>query len=254
MKQLHEVLKKILTKNESLIYCTLLQNSYSASELNKLTGINRSKVYDCINRLLHLNLIREEVKTKKAKTYIANDPNLVKQIIQNQIKEKQQLLKQFNQSLPEVEKIYSFSDTSRFWIIKGTNNIVKEIRNEIKNTNKFSYIIAVRMGFFKNHKGIIQSYKQLLKKGVDIRVITNNHPTAMDVVKKIGCKALIIKDNRIGPRTLAIKEDRFAITITKNNPLRLITNNKDIIETMKSIFLTFWDLSKNSDQVKKMNF
>lgn len=248
---MNKVLDKILSRNETLVYNDLLKRGLSKpNDIAKRTKVPRNKVYEVLYKLESKELILSE--NSKTKTYKTTQPVQILNLARKDYLEKKDIL-------AEVEKIYpllkleydsNIFPQPYFHYTRGIKNIIKEIKEEIKKTKEFVYIFARKMTFFEEHC-LINAYHHLLKKGVDIRIITLDNDKTKSIVKKIGARAIFLPEEFIPKRTLIIKENLFALSLYgQHEGIRLKTESKEIIETFKSLFLSFWNTLKELRKIK----
>jgi sugar-specific transcriptional regulator TrmB len=240
-----DIIGKLLSKNEAAIYCDLLRYGRSkATEIAKRTKIARNKVYDALDRLAAKGFVHAE--RGKVKQYFLNDPIRLVEHAERSRQEKEAALKEIQHLLPDVMKMYSTkkSPTPYFIYTRGLKHIIAEIREEIRNTTSFVYIFARRMTFFEDFK-LTEAYKALVKRGVDVRVITIDNKKARSIVKMMNAKGMFVPEEFQIKRTMVVKENLFAITLYKDNEeVRIKTDSEDIIEAFRSLFLLFWSMKK----------
>lgn len=241
---MEELLSQILTKNEARIYCDLLRNKLSkVTDISKRTKIARNKVYEAIYRMEGKGLVLAE--KSKTKSYCVGSQQRLLELAESSYAEKKKIWQQLNQELPLLKSLYDSASTPQpyFYYTRGLPQIIKEIREEVKHTKGFVYIFARRMTFFREY-GLILPYSRLVKKGVDVRIITVDSKEARQISKEIGAKAVFIPEKQIFERTMIIKDNLFAISLWgEHEGIRLKTESKELIEAFKSLFLMVWQMT-----------
>ena len=243
-----ELFSKILAKNESIVYNDLLHNGTSkAAEIANRTKIARNKIYDALYKLESRGLIVfERAKTKK---YCIKSPEKIIEMANRKYKEQEHLLEQLRKELPRMKSlITSKAPQPYFTYTRGIEEIVKEIRRDMKPTRTFFYIFARKMTFWEEFD-LIAAYRRLANKGIDIRIITADTPTSRDIVRKIGAKAVFIPQDLIIRRALVINDETAAFSLFgEHEGLRMVTDSPELVEEFKSMFLMTWRLATMSDK------
>jgi hypothetical protein len=104
---------------------------------------------------------------------------------------------------------------------------------------------------FWEENNLITDYAHIVKRGVDVRIITVNTPKAKAIVKKIGAKAIFIPAELVVNRTMIVKENLFAISLYgQHDGIRMKTESKELIEAFKSVFLLTWNIAHNKDKIE----
>lgn len=242
-----EILGKVLSKNESIIYYDLLESGLSkATTIAKRTKLARNKVYDALNRLESKNLV--SVENSKVKAYAPNNPSKFLNFVEEQFAEQKKLYSSVSKAMPELHTIYENKKNPlpTFTYTRGKKEIAAEIRKELVSIKKFFYIFARRMAFFEE-SGLITAYKRLIKNGLDMRVITIDDPEARLIVKKMGVNAIFIPKEMQISKTFVVKDNKFVISFHgADGYLRMKTESKEVVEAFKSLFLVTWEMgSKN---------
>lgn len=240
-----ELFSKILSKNEALIYNDLLSNGESkATEIAKRTKLARNKVYDALTRLESKNLV--VVENNIVKRFYVTSPEKFQELVNKSYIEKKELLSDINKSMPELSSLYSINKTQIpvFTYTRGMKDFVSSIKEETKTTKEFIYIFARKMTFFDEYN-LIPSYNRLVKKGIDIRVITIDDKNARRIVKEIGAKAVFVPKDFVFQKSMVIKDDSFSISFRgEKDSMRIKTDSKELIEAFKSFFLLTWNLAE----------
>jgi sugar-specific transcriptional regulator TrmB len=241
---MQELLNKILTKNESIVYNDLLHNGVSkATNISKRTKIARNKVYEALYRLEAQKLIVSE--NTKIKTYGVNSPQKIVDIANKNFLEQKKLSEELQKMMPQMQMLINAkAPQPYFTYIRGIKNIVNEIRSELKPSRKFIYVFARKMTFWEEHK-ITAPYRQLVKKGVDVRIITADNPTARAIVKKIGAKAIFIPQELVVKKAMVINDALFSISLYgEHEGLMMLTDSQELVEAFKSLFLMIWTIAE----------
>jgi sugar-specific transcriptional regulator TrmB len=239
-----ELFDKLLSTNEASVYYDLLNfGSSKPADIAKRTKIPRNKVYDVLYKLESKKLIVSESSTTKR--YSLMPPKNIVALANNHYLEQKQIFEQLSNELPQLNLLYSSSvPQPYFTYTHGLPNILKDIREEIKNTKEYVYLFAKKMDFFEEHE-LILAYRRLVKKGVDVRIITRDNPATRKIIRSIGAKAIYIPEDILFKKTMIVKENLFAISLYgQHEGVRLKTESRELIDTFKSLFLLIWDLKK----------
>lgn len=106
-KQILDNLHKInLTDKEIAVYLALLEHgNLSASEISRYSLLNRTTVYDNIKLLLQKGLVYNFTK-KEIKYFTAATPEKILDILEKEIKKKQEIKNNFLDVLPTLNTLY----------------------------------------------------------------------------------------------------------------------------------------------------
>ncbi len=220
-------------KTESEIYLSLLKSGpVSAGKTAKSTQINRTTVYDVLERLIKKGLITYQYETN-TKLFCVVNPKRIIEIIKEQLNTTKEIL-------PELINLYSKSkDVEDFRIyrgIKGLKNILNDILNYksyIAYGSKGQFLENARLYFLK-----FQEQKKRLK--IKSRVIISENFRSSEEVRKSNSQFKYIPNNFAGLTTTFVYGNNTAIIIWGDIPNATVITNKDVAKSYLSYFELLW--------------
>jgi len=232
-------LEKIgLNLNEAKIYLALLElGQAQAGDISKKTQINRTTVYDSLERLIQNGLVSFVISANK-KVF---KPVAPKKLL-NQIEEKENVVKEI---LPELEGLFAQSkEKEETDIYKGRKGI-KSILDDILKCKE--YVAFGSSGKFleiMQHDFIIfQKQKKTLK--INSRVILSESSRKTETVKVAFANFRYIPDEFSAPTTTFIYENKTAIIIWGETPVATLIKSKEVAKSYKNYFEMLWKTAKS---------
>jgi sugar-specific transcriptional regulator TrmB len=232
-------LEKIgLNLNEAKIYLALLElGQAQAGDISKKTQINRTTVYDSLERLIQNGLVSFVISANK-KVF---KPVAPKKLL-NQIEEKENTIKEI---LPELEGLFAQSkEKEETDIYKGRKGI-KSILDDILKCKE--YVAFGSSGKFleiMQHDFIIfQKQKKTLK--INSRVILSESSKKTETVKVAFANFKYIPDEFSAPTTTFVYGDKTAIIIWGETPVATLIKSKEVARSYKNYFEMLWKIAKS---------
>lgn len=235
-----EELKELgLTKNESLVYVTLLNNiTLNPTKLAQKTGLHRSYIYDTLERLLEKGIINTVLVNNK-KCYQAVDPKALREIFELK-------LRKLDEILPQLSGLYNTnSEETKIELHKGKRvyrTMIKELISSLKK-NDTIYILGANEEILETVEPIyLKQYFNIIKeKNITEKIIISKGN------KKLKENYLEYKEldpRYIGNTTIVIFQDKVFLFIL-GNPYHLITiKSKSVAETYLKQFKLMWKIAK----------
>lgn len=229
-----EQLEKLgFNKNEGKIYVALLElGEAQAGQVSKKTQINRTTIYDSIERLIQKGLVTYIIKAGK-KTFRPVDP----QKILEKIKDEEKLVQEI---LPELDaKFKKFKDLEESNVYKGHKGI-KSILNDILDHEE--YIAYGSTGKFLElmKHDFIQFQRHKKKKKIKAKVILPNSARGSDSVKLAYTLFRFIPNEFSSPTTTFVYGDNTAIIVWSSTPIATVINSKQVSQSYLSFFKLLW--------------
>ena len=227
-------LQKIgLSNNESKIYLVLLKlGSAQAGKISKETQINRTTIYDSLERLIEKGLVVFTISANR-KVFKPVSPNR----LLDQIKEKEE---NFKEILPELNSIFKKSiEKEESNIYKGKKGI-KSILNDILNYKEyFAFGSSGKFLEVMEHDfELFQRQKKKLK--ITARVILTSSDRKTEQVKTAYGKFKFIPDEYGSPTTTFIYGNKVAIIIWGEVPMAVLIESKEVSKSYKNYFKFLW--------------
>src|SRR3989338_9604826 len=149
-----ETLEKIgLTKNESIVYLTLVKSgSIKTAEILKKSGLNSGRIYDTLESLKHKGLVSES-SINGVKHFTASPPDQLKDFFQqrlNQIKQEEPIIEE---AIPQLNLIRNTSiESSRATIYTGLRGLKTAVDEAFEKVGKDGEILAMGVTSLKDEK------------------------------------------------------------------------------------------------------
>jgi len=231
-------LEKIgLNLNEAKIYLALLElGQAQAGEISKKSQINRTTVYDSLERLIQNGLVVFVISSNKKIFRPVAPKKLLDKVIQREIN--------IRELLPELENLFNESkEKEETDIYKGRKGI-KSILDDILKCKE--YIAFGSSGKFleiMQHDFIIfQKMKRELK--INSRVILSESSRKTETVKAAYTNFKFIPDEFSAPTTTFIFNDKVAIIVWGETPIATLIKSKEVAKSYSSYFELLWKIAK----------
>lgn len=230
-------LEKIgLNLNEAKIYLALLElGQAQAGEISKKTQINRTTVYDSLERLIQNGLVTFVISANKKVFKPVAPKNLL-----NQIEEKESIIKEI---LPELEGLYSKSkEKEETDIYKGRKGIKSILDDILKCKEYVSFGSSGRFLEIMQHDFLIfQKRKKELK--ITSRVILSESARKTETVKLAHANFKYIPDEFSAPTTTFIFNDNVAIIVWGETPVATLIKSKEVARSYLNYFEMLWKIA-----------
>lgn len=226
-----------LNLNEARIYLALLNLGPSqAGKISKETEINRTTIYDSINRLIEKGLVSYTLQANK-KVFQAVSPSE----LLNQAKEKERIVEEI---LPELNKIFHESkEKEESNIFKGRKGI-RSILNSILNYKE--YIAFGSSGRFleimKYDFELFQRNKK--EKKIKARVIIPETSKKTEQVRLAYSAFKYIPEEFSSPTTTFVFGNNTTIIVWSENPIATLIKSEEVAKSYKNYFELLWKIAK----------
>jgi sugar-specific transcriptional regulator TrmB len=232
-------LEKIgLNLNEAKIYLALLKiGEAQAGQISKETQINRTTVYDSLERLIQNGLVVFVISANR-KIF---RPVAPKHLL-NQISEKEETIKEI---LPELEELFHESkEKEETDIYKGKKGI-KSILDDILKCKEYvsfgssgKFLEIMKYDFFT-----FQKRKKELK--IKSRIIVSESSRKSETVKSAFATFRYVPDEFSAPTTTFIFADKVAIIVWSETPFATLIKSKEVSKSYKNYFELLWKQAKS---------
>lgn len=230
-----KALQKIgLTRNESLVYLTLLKQGESkAGFISKKSAINRTTTYDALKSLLDKGLVSYVIKANRKWFRVVNPERLIEIVREEEEEAKKVLpfLKSFYRK-PQPD-----SNVRLFYGYQGIKSVFMDIlRNAIINR------VMDSEGQFVDRMPGFASYfvKKLEERNIKVKHIVREgrdiKPSKTTIVKFIDKKTK-------SEAAVNIYSDKIAIIIWSDPPEAVVIQNKSVADSFRYYFDKVWKLS-----------
>jgi len=239
-----EVLLKIgLSGNEADIYLALLNIGPSlVSKIVDKTGINRTNIYDRLERLIEKGLVSYIIKNNR-KYFQAAEPKRILRYLEEKeekIREEKDSVKDI---LPKLERIKPKEKEEKIEVYEGKEGL-KTILEEIIRTKKDVFTYGSEGNFSKILKFYFKHYlKRLEKTGIKMKVLFNYNDENKPFEWKFAEAKYLPKEYKT-PTETTIYGNKVAIFILKEEPKAILIQSDEISNTYKKYFDLLWRQAK----------
>ena len=238
-----EALKNIgLGEQEAKIYLLLLKHGEcTVPGLVKVSKINKSTIYDIINRLDKMCLV-SGVKKDGIMNYRPLDPQKIFDIIESK-REALDLV------FPKLKAVFDSKKNEReINILTGKNGVLEMIRTA-ENSGEDAFVIGSEMQLLSALRYSVRRLRGMAKKLPSLRVVVSDKAEVREKVKTM--KELIphaefrfyTKEN-LSPIAVVVFGDFASLTIWEDEPFVIMIKDSSIAESFRNYFGIIWKVSK----------
>lgn len=235
-----------LTKNEAIIYMTLLKTGKSKSgELIKKSKVSSGKIYETLYKLIDKGLVKS-VSENGVQHFIANNPKAVISYIQEKEKLLQDKEEKLKKILPELESVAKIeTNLETVSLIKGFRGISPIIYEHLEKANTTINIMGLRSSknvkfnnFWKNwhrHRVELKKEAQLL--------FSDKNTEYWKFFKKLEYTE-VHETLSTSPSAIAIINENVFIFSYDEEFTCIHINSSSIANSFKSFFESLWSYQK----------
>jgi len=239
-QELEDLLKDFgFNQYKRKIYWALLTlKEATVIEINKLSKVPLSKIYEVINDLMHDGLVElSEIRPKKYK--VVHSTDFFENIIKSREKELVKLKKE-NKKLLEFFKKIKEKPSYRFNLMQGKQQVIENIAKTVDGTS-YSYWAVITFTTYPNP--LIPVLKRKIREGLEAKVIgpPGKEKTAKEY-KNLGAQVKIIDilDNITRFSIHDKKYLYFTFPDVEKDYTSLFTNSPYLIKKMIELFNYYW--------------
>ena len=241
-----QALQKIgLTDSEIKVYLTLLKTGpVTTGVITKETKLHKSRVYECLNRLIEKGLVGFVVKDF-AKYFSATHPERLLDYLDERKKQIDAEKEEIRKIIPELlkEKRYNVEETE-VQIFKGKEGLKTIHFDIIKHAKEILYIgakgkvITEIKYFFENYE------KQRIEKRINQKLLCTEE------LKEKVLKNRPLTEYKYLPKkwntknVIFIYADKVVNVIWLEEPLAVMCKNNEVAKNYHLIFNSLWDSIK----------
>ena len=268
-KNIHlENLQKLgLSSAESVVYLNLLKkNNFTATEIAKVSGISRSKIYEILNKLIHKGLCIEILGSLKK--YSPVNPDIafngflqnLEQSYKNELELKKTLASEISETLLPIyltekdntnplDYIEVIRDNTR--IVEKIRTLERNAKHEIVSFSKAPY--AMNFSHPDNSESLIHFKKGVSYKGI-YEIADSNKPEFLHVIKQYQEAGEEIRIAKKLPLKIHICDESIVMFSLENRLIpqssltTMVIEHADLAKTLKEIFDVYWNKSMTLDE------
>ncbi|MDP2750782.1 MAG: helix-turn-helix domain-containing protein [Nanoarchaeota archaeon] len=244
-------IKKVLQEtglagNEVKVYLALLDlGSALAGEITKKSGVNRTTVYDALDKLIEKGLVSYAIKANRKYFEAAPPERIVKYLDEkeNAIKQKRDLISSI---LPELEARRKLSrEPQEATIYKGKHGL-KSIAEDVLKTKKELLVFGAEGKFVEIFMHYAEQWH--MKRGIlkiPVKIIYNEKIRAKKSKANFPILQMRFNPNADDtPATTWIYGDKTAIIVWSDQPIATLIRSKDVADSYRQFFNILWNSSK----------
>ena len=244
-----ETLEKIgLTKNESIVYLTLVKSgTIKTAEILKKSRLNSSRIYDTLESMKHKGLISES-NINGVKHFTASPPNQLKDYFQqrlNQLKQEEPIIEK---AIPQLNLIRNISiESSRATIYTGLRGLKTAVDEPFEKVGKDEEILAMGVTALKDEKinrfWINWSPKRINQKIVAKHLFSEKSKFYDEFKKMKYTEAKFLEG--ITPVTIDIFGTKTVLIMNYKEPIScILIQDKNTVQSFRQFFYQLWKIAK----------
>lgn len=227
-----------LNKNESKTYLALLKLGESqAGEISKKAQVNRTNIYDALERLIEKGLVTYTVSANK-KVFKPVHPK----ILLEQIKEKE---KSTEEMLPKLIQIYHESKEKEDSIVYKGRKGIKSVFDDVLHYKEYvAFGSSGKIAEVMQHDFVLfQKMKE--KHKIKSKIIESESSKKNRKFRKITyAKFKYIPDEFSSPTTTIIYGEKTAIIVWGEIPMATVIKSKEVANSYKNYFNLVWKIAQ----------
>ena len=235
-----------LSGNEVKVYLSLLDlGSALAGEITKKSGVNRTNVYDALDRLIGKGIVSYVIQANR-KYFEATSPERIIKYLdekENELKRKKKLI---HSVLPELELKRKLSkEPQEATIYKGKKGL-KSVAEDVLNTKKEMFVFGAEGRFvelFTHYAAQWHMRRGKLK--IPLKIIYNEKIRSKKSKAKFPLAKIKFNSNMYEtPATTWIYGYKVAIIVWSDQPIATLIRSKEVANSYKQFFDILWKDSK----------
>ena len=245
------LIKSGLSENESKVFLVLLElGKGTVTQITRKAGLNRTTGYDILDNLVTKGLASISGKEPKQE-YLAESPDKIVFLLENQIKEKNKQLEKIKSILPEIKSLHNVAGRPRVRFYEGTQGL-KDVYEDTLTSHEpirayatYDDMQSALPGYFPDY------FFRRAKKGIAIRAIFPYTNAGVELSKddKVQMRetAMIPADKYYFSPEINIYDNKVMIASWKEK-LGIIIESSEIADAMKKVFELAWAEAKRLDK------
>lgn len=249
-----------LSKNEIRVYLHLARSGMlKASEVSEVISLHRTETYRILRDLEKKGLVSSVFE--KPLKFVATPFEKTLDLLIKSKKLRLELLERKKKDLvdlwfslpqPEVE----FVKREVFQILEGDEQINLKAEEVLTKINAKVWVFVSDLDISRfYHSGLLDKLERIAKKGLSVRLLTNNSPKSCFFVKKL--KLDDVRDLSMCPKDLPsfiiVDQEQLLFLVNRNNgqnddveekrekPAALWTNYEAFIKALGALFVELWN-------------
>ncbi len=247
-----------LSETQAKVYEFLLKHgTKTAGEISKKTEIKRGLTYNALSELEKKGIISQNTKTKVT-TFTPNHPESLREYIEIKEKEIKDTKLSLESILPSIISDFNtISEKPGVRYTEGYEGVSKAFSDLLKDyDNQKEILNFCNIEDYINDKKLYkigdEYYKDRLSKKIFQRTIISNKEKHLKALNKtpetISAEmeeTVLLKNGQIFKTDITLHKNKtLLIGIKQEKPFAILIENKEIFETLESIFNIIWNINK----------
>lgn len=239
------------SNKEASVYLALLElGKRTVTPIARMANINRTTVYDILDSLAAKELVSISGK-EPLQEYVAEPPEKILMLVENQIKKDQAALQQAQTLVPQLKSMHNVTDRPKVMFYEGTAGVEQVYEDTLTSHETILAYANVNEMHAALPDYFPQYYKRRTKKGIHIRAIIPSNKAGVDRVNKdkeeARESALVPEDKVYFSPEINIYDNKIMIASWKEK-LGIIIQSKEVSEAMKTIYELAWAEAKRLEK------
>ena len=238
-----DMLKEIgLSITEAKVYLALLElGSALAGEITKKSEVNRTNVYDALERLIEKGLVTYVISANR-KVFEAVHPSRLREIL----KEKENNLKK---EMGLLESLYSDNKEKEEAIIYKGKKGLKSVFEDILNESKTIYGYGAEGKFVQMFGPYAENWqKRRINKKIKMNIIWTEKVRSRKIqnVNKLELvNKRFIPNTYDFPSTIAIYGNKTVTIVWSEQPFAFMIKSQEVVKSNINFFKMLWKIAKD---------
>ena len=244
MKSLENLRELGLSEGQISVYSAVLELGISSlGSIQEKTGIERRNIYDILNKLIEKGLVSYTIEKGK-KTYQCTHPSKILE----EIKKKQESLKELEKSIPDIKDIFDVAKTDiRAEVYRGFESM-KSLLNEFLEY-KETYWIGGNSGvektqldiWFKHWMDKRAEEKRMMYDLVSYGTFLEGlDPKDIKKHKQVYYKFCSLPKGFYTPLIIVVFGNKVAQILWTQQPFAFVIESEEVRESFMKYFNHFW--------------
>ncbi len=235
------------TEKEANVYLALLElGKGTVSQIARKAGINRTHGYNILDSLVIKGLCNISGKEPRQE-YIAESPDKIKSLLEDQLKQSQEYLKQADQVIPQLKSIHNIKNRPQVRFYEGKEGIKQVYEDTLTSHETIRAYASVEDTQHTLPDYFPDYYFRRADKGIAIRAIIPRTKEADELVKMDKMQkretVLVPADEYSFSPEVNIYDNKVMIASWKEQ-LGIIIQSEEIADMMKKVFEMAWKEAK----------
>lgn len=235
-----------LNKNEVEVYqALLLEGEMTPNQVAEQTGLSRTNAYAILKGLVKKEVI-EEFEKKKKLAYKVLHPQTLIEMMKAKRERQENAYKNLSLMMPKLIDDYEIATS-----VPGASYLkgVKELERVYKDISRAKKEVYIFSSKYSNNKkeatALMRKYiKEQARLGIKAKVLMPKSSHKSETSKKNNLvEVRFLPHSFLLFSQILVYGDAIAITSFKSNLVTTWIGDKDMAQTLRTVFLTLWQLA-----------